>query len=376
VAIDRDALIRHAEQFLQQGKLAQAIAEYRRIVDDEPRDWNTANLLGDLYLRAGETDKAVTEYRRVAGSLSQDGFLAKAGAIYKKILKIAPHDEQVLLQAADVAAAQKLVVDARAHLNTVYEQRRSRGDDVGAEEVSVRLAALDPEAAIANRLEQLEAQAPMQPHDLQPAVEPPIPVASLPAIEPQIVAQTIVDRASSKPEVIELATAAPAAAHQPAPAPAAQAAARQSVPAGDLDGFFADLREEAALRSTKKSPEEELAVGLAFFSAGEEELAVPRLEAALRSPASRFIAAATLGRICVGRGDTLPAIEWFERAAEAQAPTPADGHRLLYELADALEGIGETARALAVCLELQTEAGDYEDVATRVDRLSKVQARG
>ena len=39
-------------------------------------------------------------------------------------------------------------------------------------------------------------------------------------------------------------------------------------------------------------------------------------------------------------------------------------NRLLFELADALEKVGEVARALAVCLELQAEAGDYEDVPT------------
>jgi hypothetical protein len=47
----------------------------------------------------------------------------------------------------------------------------------------------------------------------------------------------------------------------------------------------------------------------------------------------------------------------------------------MFELADALERIGESARALAVLLELQADAGDYRDLATRVDRLSKVQAR-
>ena len=35
---------------------------------------------------------------------------------------------------------------------------------------------------------------------------------------------------------------------------------------------------------------------------------------------------------------------------------------------------GRCARALAVCLELQAEAGDYEDIAERIDRLAKVQA--
>ena len=361
MAIDRVALIRNAENFLRQGKLDQAIAVYRRIVDDQPRDWNTANLLGDLYLQAGQIDTAVTEYRRVADSLSQEGFLAKAGAIYRKILKTHPHDEHALLRAADIAAAQKLVVDARAHLNTVYEQRRDRGDMAGAQEIIVRIAALDPEAALSSRLAHIESQVSGS-RDAQPEDDR-LPVdVELPAVVEPATGKTARVDVPAEDEIIETAPMVSPSPPQPAPR--------------DLDDFFSDLREEAALRSTKKEPEEELSIGLAFYDAGELDLAVPRLEAASRAPACRFTATATLGRICVGRGDAWQAIEWFERAAEAPAPTSSEGHRLFYELADALEGVGEVARALAVCLELQAEAGDFKDVAARIDRLTKVQAGG
>ena len=66
------------------------------------------------------------------------------------------------------------------------------------------------------------------------------------------------------------------------------------------------------------------------------------------------------------------------RLALSQAPASNvdDSHQLLYELAEALETVGEVARALAVCMELQSEAGAYRDVAARIDRLTKVQAGG
>ena len=47
-------------------------------------------------------------------------------------------------------------------------------------------------------------------------------------------------------------------------------------------------------------------------------------------------------------------------------------HALLYELASVLEAHGESARALAVLLELQAEAGEYRDVSQRLEQL-KVQ---
>ena len=70
------------------------------------------------------------------------------------------------------------------------------------------------------------------------------------------------------------------------------------------------------------------------------------------------------------------AVEWFEKASQAPAPTVEQGRGLLYELADALEKEGETARALAVALELQADAGAYRDLEARIERLTKVQARG
>ena len=83
-----------------------------------------------------------------------------------------------------------------------------------------------------------------------------------------------------------------------------------------------------------------------------------------------------LGRIYREHGDLPRAIEWLGRAAEAAAPGPDEGRALLYDLGVALEEAGETARALAVCLELLADAGEYRDVAERADRLARVQTGG
>ena len=100
---------------------------------------------------------------------------------------------------------------------------------------------------------------------------------------------------------------------------------------------------------------------MALSEASQVTDGIRALEAASRAPIHRFRAAAALGRIYCDRGALSQAIEWFERAAEAPAPSAEDGHALFYELAVSLESIGEVERALAVCLELQAGAGDYRD---------------
>ena len=143
--IDREATLRQAERLKGQGRLDLAIAEYVRLVEDQPRDWNTINALGDLYLRAGDTDRAVVQFVLIADHLFGEGFFPKAAAVYKKALKSRPDHEHTLLRLAEIAAAQELLADARAYLRKLWELRSERGDDGGAAECLIRLAEL-PEA--------------------------------------------------------------------------------------------------------------------------------------------------------------------------------------------------------------------------------------
>ena len=123
--LDRAATLRTAEKLIRQGKLDAAIAEYRKVLDDQPKDWNTVNTLGDLLFRAGQIDKAVDEYERIADHFATEGFLSKAVALYRKILKIKPDQERAMWQLGDISAQQGLLVEARANFINVAQRRRA-----------------------------------------------------------------------------------------------------------------------------------------------------------------------------------------------------------------------------------------------------------
>src|SRR5262249_45801313 len=113
--------------------------------EDQPRDWNTANTLGDLYMRGRQIDKAVEQYVRIADHLYAEGFYPKAGALYKKVLKVKPDHEPSLLKSAEVAAQQGLLVEARQAFAALSERRRARGDTAGVAQIRIRLGTLDPD---------------------------------------------------------------------------------------------------------------------------------------------------------------------------------------------------------------------------------------
>src|SRR5262249_34544363 len=119
-----------------------------------------------------------------------------------------------------------------------------------------------------------------------------------------------------------------------------------------------------------------LALAKTYLDMGMQDEAITALTNAARIPTHRFESASLLGRLFLKRDDDAHAVEWLERAAEAPAPSLDEGRELLYDLGAVLEKTGETSRALAIFMELQADAGEYRDVAERVERLARVQTGG
>jgi tetratricopeptide (TPR) repeat protein len=681
---DREGALKTAEKALRQGRIDAAIAEYVRIVAAQPRDWNSANALGDLYVRANQVDKGIAHYTRIADHLHEEGFYPKAAALYKKILKIKADDEHASMASAEIAVKQGLLADAKSYLKTVADRRRAKGDKKGAAEIHVKIGTLDPEdlearlgaaraaadigetltalreykevglkyekqgqtaealaayqfayelnpqdgdlrarllnghlqlgdiaqaRAVATTSEELKqlaaaleaagrhddvlevlaAVARQDPSDtavraglaqayfakgdleraraylspesagtnpalwltlaevelsagrleegraavaealtLDPAERVAVvalgcrlaeksPEAGYPCIdavaevalaendyaaaasalhefvtrvrhhiialmrlvdvcvdggleatmyeaqaqladaylevgrglEARIISEDLVARepwnranierfrralvtlGESDPDSViaeRLSGESPFLATDkldlnegqtfdeppppPAPPPkaakkgaASKAPPKAPAPAADeehvidldaaldevagaptpadaaskgrsLDQVFKEMRDEAGRSSAEEAAAEQYRLALTYRDLGMADEAVSALEQAARSPRQRFDACALLGRLYIESNDSARAIDWLERAAEAPAPTSDASRALLYDLAETLERTGEHARALAVFVELESESGGYRDVAGRIERLSKAQAKG
>ena len=70
------------------------------------------------------------------------------------------------------------------------------------------------------------------------------------------------------------------------------------------------------------------------------------------------------------------AVGWYEQAAAAPVPDAAVKRAVLYDLAESLDALGETDRAVGVLLDLLSQVEDYRDARARLDRLLRADAGG
>jgi tetratricopeptide (TPR) repeat protein len=126
------------------GRLDKAIALYRQLLDDNPKDWNTINKIGDLFARMNRVKEASDEYAKVAEFYAKDGFHLKAIAIWKKINKLDATVLEPYLQLADLYAKQGLMMEAKAQYQIVVDEYLKRGRSREAGDVLRKMADIDP----------------------------------------------------------------------------------------------------------------------------------------------------------------------------------------------------------------------------------------
>ena len=135
----------NALKYLNQGKVAQAIAEYQQILRNDPKDQATLMTVGDLFARQSDMSQAVEYFERLAQVYLNDGFNSKAIAIYKKIAKLAPNELAPLERLADLYVQQGVLSEARPLFLQIAEAHLKANHAQRAVEVLHRLLEVEPE---------------------------------------------------------------------------------------------------------------------------------------------------------------------------------------------------------------------------------------
>ncbi len=126
------------------GKISDAIKAYQQIVENDPDDVNTVNMLGDLHLKADDQKSAIRAYELVAEHYHLNGFEKKAVAVYNKIHRLEPDSKEIAIKLAELYEQRGSRAEARAHYAKLAEDYESEGKQVEAFTIWEKIAELDP----------------------------------------------------------------------------------------------------------------------------------------------------------------------------------------------------------------------------------------
>jgi tetratricopeptide (TPR) repeat protein len=152
VPIDREKVLQSAQKYVEKKKYDRAIAEYQRVIQEDPHDARTLLKIGDLQARLQAFPEAIATYDRVGQYYSSQGFALKAIAVYKQIRELikkhapalADRYGHIVPKLAEIYTQLGLTSDALAAYDEVATRLQRGGRDREAIDVFRRMVELDP----------------------------------------------------------------------------------------------------------------------------------------------------------------------------------------------------------------------------------------
>jgi tetratricopeptide (TPR) repeat protein len=144
LALNKRKVLDAARKHAQKGAKAKALKEYNQLLKADPRDAKLLLEVGDAYRRWGQPEEAIAQYSKVAGQYRQDGFDARAVAVYKQILNLDPKHYAAYVSLAELYQRMGLDSEAVASLQIAADGYHKDGRKPEALDLLRQMAALDP----------------------------------------------------------------------------------------------------------------------------------------------------------------------------------------------------------------------------------------
>ena len=144
VALNKRKVLDAARKHAQKGAKAKALKEYNKLLKADSRDAKLLLEVGDAYRRWGQAEEAIAQYGKVAQFYRQEGFDARAVAVFKQILNLDPKHYAAYVSLSELYQRMGLDSEAISALQTAADGYHSEGRKADALDLLRQTAALDP----------------------------------------------------------------------------------------------------------------------------------------------------------------------------------------------------------------------------------------
>ena len=144
MALNKRKVLEAARKYAQKGAQAKALKEYAKLLKADPRDAKLLLEVGDAHRRWGQAEEAIAQYGKVAQQYRQDGFDARAVAVFKQILNLDPKHYSAYVSLSELYQRMGLDSEAISALQTAADGYHKEGRKTEAFDLLRQTAALDP----------------------------------------------------------------------------------------------------------------------------------------------------------------------------------------------------------------------------------------
>mgnify|MGYP000847457535 CR=1 FL=1 len=144
MAESKQKVLKNAAKYVKKGQYEKAIEEYRKLNQEDYGEASLNNAIGDLLLQIKDTKEALVEYEKAARYYEDKGFIPRAMAIYKKILRYDPGLTRIYEKLAQLYSDQGLIQDAISQYEFLARHHEHEGNTEAALDSYRQIADLDP----------------------------------------------------------------------------------------------------------------------------------------------------------------------------------------------------------------------------------------
>ncbi|MDP7432239.1 MAG: tetratricopeptide repeat protein, partial [Myxococcota bacterium] len=137
-------ILESARKLAQKGSRDKALKQYEKLLKLDPRDAKLRLEIGDAHRRWGQLQEAIRAYTKVAEQYMNEGFDARAVAVFKQIQNLDPERWASYAPLAELYQRMGLNSEAIQSLQTAADGLNTEGKKHDALELLRRMASLDP----------------------------------------------------------------------------------------------------------------------------------------------------------------------------------------------------------------------------------------
>jgi tetratricopeptide (TPR) repeat protein len=143
----------------EKGRIGKELEQTLNLIRREPGNTKVRVKAAEIYQKMGEQEKAISEYLKAAEIFSKKDLWPQAMAVYKRVLKLDPSQEEVNRCVSEIYHRLGFLGDAFSQYNVLLRQYHSLGDEEKSIEILSLMAELNPQKfALDNKLQILKEE--------------------------------------------------------------------------------------------------------------------------------------------------------------------------------------------------------------------------